>query len=217
MKHTFSSIFVFVALFINVSYSYGQADTTQLPVDTIPVDTIQKVELEQEINSDFLSSSNAATANHSPKKAALLSTIVPGLGQVYNKKYWKVGVIYAVEGFLIYRIVDFNKQYKQYRDELFMRDMVTAQPEIQWTSSNNELSELSDDVIRTRKDIFRTQRDRYFLFATAMYAVNILDAVVDAHLIGFNTKKNRAITVIPTVIPNYQMSANLGFNLRVRF
>lgn len=214
MRRSPLTIFLFVLSFVFSNQStFGQIDTNQVATDSIVNEEPKKV-----INSDFLLGSNADHADHDPRKAAIYSTILPGLGQAYNKKYWKIGLLYALEGLCIYQIVNSHREYKQYRNELFLRDIkISTNNALQWTSSNEELDGLAYGTISTRKDLFRDRRDKYFLYASLLYAVNIIDAVVDAHLIGFNpNKKNKRLNISPALIPN-QTSTSVGLNLKFRF
>jgi hypothetical protein len=109
---------------------------------------------------------------HSVRKATLLSTILPGSGQVYNKKYWKVPLVYSALGATAYYINYNNKNYKQYNNALIRR--------FDTDSTNELLTEISNDNLRILSDGFRRNRDLSFAAATIVYVLNIIDAHVDA-------------------------------------
>ena len=169
------------------------------------------------INWKFLDASSDLDKSHSPRKAAIYSTLLPGLGQGYNKKYWKIPVIYGLGGFLGYKIIQNQKQYKTHRDELFKRDLQTAYPSLSFNvDPNSPFNDLSTELIRTRKDLYRDDRDRFILFSSLLYIVNIVDAVVDAHLVTFTVGENAKLSFEPTLIPN-RTYASTGLQMRLNF
>jgi hypothetical protein len=128
---------------------------------------------------------------HSPKKAALMSAALPGLGQAYNKKYWKIPVIYAAGGYLFYRFHYNSNRYQDYKEAY--ADMVSGKID-QFENRTTE-----KDVKQVR-DIYRQNRDRYVIFMAAVYIANILDASVDAYLFDFDVSKELGMRVEPTTI-----------------
>lgn len=132
---------------------------------------------------------------HSVRKATILSTILPGAGQVYNRKYWKVPLVYAALGATAYYINYNNKNYKQYNDALIRR----------YDSDNtNELfTEISNDNLRILSDGYRRNRDLSFAAATIVYVLNIIDAHVDAHLYTFNVSDDLTLKVEPAFVPSF--------------
>jgi len=132
---------------------------------------------------------------HSVRKATILSTILPGAGQVYNRKYWKVPLVYAALGATAYYINYNNKNYKQYNNALIRRFD---------TDSTNELfTEISNDNLRILSDGFRRNRDLSFAAATIVYVLNIIDAHVDAHLYTFNVSDDLSLKVEPVFVPSF--------------
>ena len=132
---------------------------------------------------------------HSVSKATLLSTILPGSGQVYNKKYWKVPLVYAALGATAYYINYNNKNYKQYNNALIRR--------FDTDSTNELLTEISNDNLRILSDGFRRNRDLSFAAAAIVYFLNIIDAHVDAHLYTFNVSDDLSLNVEPTFVPAF--------------
>ena len=132
---------------------------------------------------------------HSVRKATILSTILPGAGQVYNRKYWKVPLVYAALGATVYYINYNNKNYQQYNDALIRR----------YDSDNtNELfTEISNDNLRILSDGYRRIRDLSFAAATIVYVLNIIDAHVDAHLYTFNVSDDLTLKVEPAFVPSF--------------
>jgi hypothetical protein len=138
---------------------------------------------------------DSTTRVHSVRKATILSTILPGAGQVYNRKYWKVPLVYAALGATAYYINYNNKNYKQYNDALIRR----------YDSDNtNELfTEISNDNLRILSDGYRRNRDLSFAAATIVYVLNIIDAHVDAHLYTFNVSDDLSLKLEPALIPSF--------------
>jgi hypothetical protein len=133
---------------------------------------------------------------HSPRKAALYSAALPGLGQIYNKKYWKVPIIYGGLGIMGYLIVLNNDRYQVLRqasnaEESGRRDQnPLAGFQIQQYEQRNRLEQLVDN--------FRRDRDYTIILTAALYGLNIMDAIVDAHLIEFDVNPDLSFNLEPT-------------------
>ena len=130
---------------------------------------------------------------HSPRRAALLSAALPGLGQAYNRKYWKIPIIYGGFMFFGYNIIIINDRY-----QLFRRAAIALQAD---ASNENPLQAVPGGSNSTRvalfRDRFRRNRDYNIILAAGWYGLNIIDAIVDAHLIEFDVNPNLAFNVRP--------------------
>jgi hypothetical protein len=136
-----------------------------------------------------------------PTRAALFAAAVPGLGQVYNKKYWKVPLVFG--GFVVFAsLIDFNNErYILYRDALALKvddDDSTNPTDIRVVNG-------SVDQIRRGRDSFRRDRDFNIILTFAWYGLTVADAVVDAHLGRFNINEDLSAKIRPGVI-------DTGFN-----
>lgn len=120
-----------------------------------------------------------------PAKAAFYSAIFPGLGQIYNKKYWKLPLVYGAIGTSIYFYIDSQKNYNIYRDEYKSRLAGN-------TSSSEFLESLSDSQLISAQKQFQRNRDLSALFIVGFYVLNIIDANIDAALSQFNVSENLA-------------------------
>lgn len=148
-----------------------------------------------------------------PSKAAFYSAILPGLGQVYNKRYWKVPIVIGAitGGILVY---DFNnKEYNRYRDAFKRRLAGFTDDEFFGNGAEPTIS--NDGLIRAQRQ-FRRNRDIATLVTVAIYVLNIIDANVDAHLLQFNVDENLAFR------PHFQYnpledSSDLGVTLNFKF
>ena len=167
------------------------------------------------INWNFLDASSTLDSTHSPRKATIRSAILPGWGQAYNKKYWKIPIIYGLGAYVGYRIITDHRDYRFYRDLLFQRDLSLANSNINFNESS-ETSSLSYAVIQTRKDINKEERDRFIFFGAVLWTVNVIDAMVDAHLSTFTVKNNVRVQVTPTLVPQ-GTSVSSGLSIDLRF
>lgn len=132
----------------------------------------------------------------SPSKAAFYSAILPGLGQAYNKRYWKIPIVYAALGTTIYFYVTNDKEYDRYRDAYKRRLAGFTDDEFYGVDANgNPLAtpRVSRDGLIRAQDTFRRNKELSLLLAIGFYALNIIDANVDAHLLQYNVDENLAL------------------------
>lgn len=157
---------------------------------------------------------------HSPRKAAIYSTILPGLGQLYNKKYWKIPVLYAGIGGLTYAIIYNNNNYLDFRSAYRIRlddDPKTIDPYADITSKDYQ----STAELEANTKNFHRWRDLSIFGAALLYVLNIVDATVDAHLFTFDVSDNLTMHVQPAWITtagiNSYKSNVTGLSLRLNF
>ncbi|KIX22018.1 hypothetical protein SY27_04910 [Flavobacterium sp. 316] len=124
----------------------------------------------------------------SPAKAAFYSAVLPGLGQAYNKKYWKIPLVYAGLGAGIYFYTWNNKKYHEFRDEYKKRLDGTSAMGVHPIYGGID----NDGLIRGQK-FHQRNRDLSALITAGIYLLNIIDANVDAHLLQFNVNDNLSI------------------------
>lgn len=129
-----------------------------------------------------------------------MSTIIPGLGQVYNKKYWKVPIIYAGIVGLGYAINGNQKKYIQYRNAYKYR--IDEDP-----STVDDFPKYSDENLNTLQKFYHRYRNLSVIGATLLYVMNIVDANVDAHMFTFDVGDDLSLNIQPALINNY---ANLN-------
>ncbi|OIV43071.1 DUF5683 domain-containing protein [Flavobacterium johnsoniae] len=142
-----------------------------------------------------------------PAKAAFYSAILPGLGQAYNKKYWKIPLVYGAIGTSLYFYIDNNNKYRDYRNAYKRR----------LEGYNNDKYEFLDDsrLIAGQK-FYQRNRDLSALFVVGFYVLNIIDANVDAALIQFNV--NERLSMRPEIYPNdVTFKPNVGLTFNYRF
>lgn len=151
---------------------------------------------------------------HSVKRAALFSAVVPGLGQAYNGKYWKVPIVYAAlgtSGYFIYYWYDF---YDELRTAYIAR--TDTDP---FTIDDTYAYIPSDEILLQYVTSSKRYLDVMVVVTFAVYALNIIDAVVDAHLYDFNISDDLTLQWQPSYFPAHtfamQNTGTLGVNLKI--
>src|SRR5207342_636009 len=122
-------------------------------------------------------------------KATIFSAVLPGAGQVYNKKYWKVPIIYAALGGMGYLFYINNYDYNYYRTNL-------AAKYDNDSSTNNETPYSTDQLIELKKS-YKKNRDLAIIGGSLVYLINIIDANVDAHLATFDVSDDLSMKLSP--------------------
>ena len=189
MKLFFSFSFLLIVFFCPSINSFAQsADTTSVELP----DSIREKE-------------------HSPTKATIMSACLPGLGQLYNKKYWKIPIVYAGIGVLGYFIYFNADQYATYK---------YAYIESSHGTTNGNYASLvnhyTKDELLSASDYYRRNLEISCLLTAVWYAMNILDATVDAHLYTFNISDKLTMKVEPAMQLtgfNYQPAAGIKLSL----
>lgn len=143
---------------------------------------------------------------HSPHKASIYSAILPGAGQVYNKKYWKVPIVYTALGSALYFTYDNQQNYNQYRDAFLLRqDGVTDKYE----------GIYNDNQLITLMEYYERNKELSIIMGVAVYILNIVDASVDAHLFDFDVSEDLSLNTTPKLIETqrgYQPTLSLKMN-----
>ena len=144
--------------------------------------------------------STVVVKKHNPKRATLYSAILPGLGQAYNKKYWKIPIVYAGIG-TIYYFADMNgDNYRDYRDAF---DYKTGTK----TDVNNDIIDIanrySNENLITIRDYYRRNMELSWIIMALWYGLNIIDATVDAHFFEYDIGDDLTLKVEPMIQTNY--------------
>nr|WP_285897027.1 DUF5683 domain-containing protein [Antarcticibacterium sp. W02-3] len=187
-------------LFIN-----AQEDTLAIPPVPPPVEAMVE---EQQPEQDYLDYDPLA-----PARAAFYSAILPGLGQAYNKKYWKIPIAYAGLGVGIYFYIDNDQKYDRYRS-IYKRRLEGHRDDEFIRNDGVELV-TNDGLIRAQR-FYARNKEISLLVTVGIYALNIIDANVDAHLAQFNVSED--LSLRPSVNfdeftgkTGYGLSLNLNF------
>ena len=143
---------------------------------------------------DLRVSSQRIKKEKSPKKAAIFSAIIPGYGQIYTKKYWKVPIIYGGLVTSVYFINDNNIQYKEYKNAAL----------VSYETEENQLGYTYSELIILKDHYKRNREISYFSFV-GVYILNIIDASVNAHLFHFDVSDDISLNIRP-----YSTFSNTG-------
>lgn len=148
----------------------------------------------------------------SPSKAAFYSAIFPGMGQIYNKKYWKAPIVWGALAIPVYYYQINNSDYKRFRRAYKLRKNGLPDEFIV-----NGVEIVSTETLETAQEQLRENRDFSLLSGIILYILQIVEASVNAHLIQFNTNDN--LTFKPIVIPDpIQIDApSVGLTIKYTF
>jgi hypothetical protein len=143
---------------------------------------------------------------HSPRRATIYSAVLPGLGQIYNRKYWKVPLVYGGFATLGYFINFNNEQYTMYRQAY--SDIIDNDPNTTSYMKLNVNPNLKLDAnilnftsaLKGAKDTWRRNRDLVVISTVAFYALNIIDASVDANFFNFDISDELTINWVPAPV-----------------
>jgi hypothetical protein len=156
-----------------------------------------------------------------PSKAAFYSAVLPGLGQAYNRRYWKVPIVYAAIGTGIYAYTFNNGEYHRFRDAFKRRRAGFTDDEF-YDLNNSGVEpgnpDFSDKALQDAQERYQRDRDLALLITIGLYALNIIDANVDAHLKQFNVDEDLGLDIRPyleynpiTSDPNYGLAVTVKF------
>ena len=144
---------------------------------------------------------------HSPGKATLFSAVLPGLGQAYNKKYWKVPIIYAGIGTSMYFAITNHKNFKEFKTAYGLR----IDGDVNTIDEYDGI--LSEAGLEANMDYHQRNRDLSYIIAGLFYVLNIVDATVDAHLFHFPKNDNLSFNLQPSLELTNNNELAKGFKL----
>ena len=148
---------------------------------------------------------------HSPARASMLSAAIPGMGQIYNKKYWKVPIVYVGAATFIYFINYNNDRYKFWREVYYdakiggeiNEQLIKEQPQYK----DFDIGDILENAEKN-KESFRKYREYNIMGLAAWYLLNILDANIDAYFLNFDVSRDLTLKVRPHV-DNLLLSENI--------
>jgi hypothetical protein len=138
-----------------------------------------------------------------PEKAGVLA-LLPGAGQIYNHKYWKLPIVYGMLGTLGVVEVFYQQHYKEYSKAYVITSLqpsVLPAALLNTSDYPNASKETSATNIQSGIIFYRRYRDLFILVGALGYGLQILDAVVDAHLYDFDVSDNLSLNLHPTLLP----------------
>ncbi|WP_439181700.1 DUF5683 domain-containing protein [Carboxylicivirga taeanensis] len=164
---------------------------------------------------------------HSPHKASFYSAILPGLGQAYNKKYWKIPILYAGIGGVGYAIHFNSKYYKKYKAayrDFIIRDpgnksyLEFLPPTMTEGQIYGEHEQWFKEALNSKKQYYRRYRDLSYIGMVGIYVLQIVDAAVDAHFYNFDISDDLSMQVQPSMMPPVPGDfAGVGLQLQFNF
>jgi len=161
-----------------------------------------------------------------PTKAVIYSAIFPGLGQIYNRKYWKLPLVYGAFMGCAYAISWNNRNYSDYSQaymDIMSEDPKTNNSWINFLPANADPDQYIDDTnfkesLKSRKDYFRRYRDLSIIITVGVYFITMIDAYVDAQLFDFDISPDLSLRVEPAMTqPTSYSSRTYGLNCSIKF
>lgn len=170
-----------------------------IPVSGIAQDSLAKTETIYSKKEKKKAKDKIDTTINYPKIAATRSAILPGLGQIYNKKYWKLPFVYGGLG-ITALVFNYNlKNYKDLKQAYIGKFNARQNPpdSTEYFKINPKLLPLSEESLRFNRDQFRRNADYSVLIFAIIWGLNILDAAVDAHLKTFDVSEDLSLKIKP--------------------
>ncbi len=186
-------------------------------------DTLSVKQEEQSVREAFRDSEK----KHSPHKATFYSAILPGLGQAYNKKYWKIPILYGGIGATVYAI-HFNTKYyniykSAYRDFL-IRDPgnksyeEVVPPTLTVEDVETRYADWFERALENKREYYNRYRDLSYIIMAGVYVLNLIDATVDAHFYNFDVSDDLSMRMQPVIIdPDPVSGSKAGISLSLNF
>jgi len=163
-----------------------------------------------------------AKKQHSPKTATIMSACLPGLGQVYNRKWWKVPIVYAGLGGIGYMAYSNHYEYKSYLHAYEFKTGDLPEGATLNAHESDLANRYGESQLQTYKESYRRDFEFYSILTVAWYGLNILDACVDGHLYTYDISDDLSLSVDPylrsteTFVPMPQY-AQVGLSIKVTF
>lgn len=192
---------ILIFMISSVIKAQDSLDSTRIladPQDTIILETNEIIEIETD------------TLENRPNTAALYSAALPGLGQGYNKKYWKIPIIYG-SGVVIGYFINYNHQlFKQYREGLFA--IIDGDDRTEPFDSR-----LDENDYRRAVDYWGRNRNLVMIGGLLFYVMSIVDAHVDAHLEFFTVDDDISLNLEPSFGQTDMHTSLIGLSFKLRF
>ncbi len=166
-------------------------DTVTLP-DATPTSRADSIKSSKK----SILASDTSLRKHNPKIATFRSAVIPGWGQAYNKKYWKIPIVYGALGttaaIFVYNLKTYKSLKKAY---IYLRDTIPDNDVL----IDKRFQQLSPESIRSYRTSFRQNVDYSVLFFLVFWGLNVVDATVDAHLKSFDVSNDISLKIKPTI------------------
>ncbi len=191
--------------------------------DTLRTDSTRTIIIKSDTVVGFTDTINVSLTDtikpkHSPTKAALFSAFCPGLGQIYNKKYWKLPIVYAGIGISGYLLIHWQKSYIDYKKGFVLYSNHPNDPATtKYVDSLSMIKKYPNAdkkvVLQHFMDIYRNWRDWSVFSVSLIYLLNIVDATVDAYLFYYDISDDISLRLKPVIINSAACYGALGLQL----
>ena len=190
-----SKLFVFIILLGGFSYT-GVSQEVKIDSNGLIESEVADVNLELE-------------EEHSPKKATILSACLPGAGQIYNKKWWKLPIVWGGIGAALVISQQNRNEYHIWKDQYIRR----IDPDLE-----DDYPQAATASLEYQMNTYRKWMETAYVVAGAIYILQILDANVDAQLMSFDVSDDLSLNVQPDVYLNSRtQNATYGLTLKLGF
>lgn len=180
---------ILLCLLSSINFTYAQQDTTK-STEILPTTDSSRLET----NSKKVKKKNSkARPTHSVKKAVIYGLLIPGGGQIYNRKYWKLPIVYAGIGGIGYWVVSNHQQYICYRRSYLAR----VDSNSRFTTACLENSTISTSNLKALRDQSQANFELSVVAFAGFYILTVVDAFVDAHLMNFDISDDLSLSVKP--------------------
>lgn len=150
-----------------------------------------------EIESPYQDSVYRYFPAHSPVKATWMSAALPGLGQYYNEKYWKIPIIYAGFSSMAYFVIQNRYEYNRYKEAY----AISAELDDPTQSDNELVQNYSSSQLLSQREYYQSNLEFSYILTSIFYILQIVDATVDAHLYEYDMDDNLSFRVEPQWVP----------------
>ncbi len=162
----------------------------------------------------FCYAQSESKPEHSPRKASIYSAALPGLGQFYNKKYWKIPIVYSGIGAFTYLAINNQQEFNRYRTAMLQRES----GDIDEFTDASGVEIYNETALINNMDKYRRYRDLNIIGAFAIYVIQIVDANVDANLFDFDIGDDLSLRILPQTINNpYTRTPVTGIGCSIKF
>ena len=197
---------IFILVILSICFSFSALAQEKEPKEEVQKEKKQLAEEGIVVEGEI--STREPIDPLTPSRAAFYSAILPGLGHVHLKQYWKVPVIYAGLGAGVYFYLDNQKNYNRYRDAYKRR--------LAGFTDDEFYGSVSDDGLKEAQKSLKRDKELSLLVTAGIYILNIVWANVDAHLLQFNVDEN--LTFMPHYkINEFDSTGDLGLTLNFKF
>lgn len=191
-------------------------DTLQMQIPPHEYDTlILTPDLPEPVFVEESNQTAIRTRKHSPKTATWLA-LIPGAGQAYNRKYWKMPIVYAGFGATIYFAITNNNDYQLYRAAYDYKTGIN--PNVS-DKAKEEAEKYTEDNLITLRDYYRRNMELSWIITAVWYVLQIIDANVDAHFFYYEIDDNLSLQLEPQCVikNNLSYENNIGVKLKLNF